>query len=88
MMIVKYIRYPDSVMAYLAVAITIATIDGLFQMCDHLLDQPPAIFWPICRNPRIISPMPPHDLTPPHGPSKDYEIPLPRATPKNAILLA
>lgn len=68
--ILRYISYPDSVMAFLAVAAAFVTADSLLQMCDRLLDPPPAIFRPFYGNPKIISAMPPHDLTASAHPSK------------------
>lgn len=39
--IFRCISYPDSVMAFLAVAVAFMTADSLLQVCDRLLDPPP-----------------------------------------------
>ncbi|MHB9038663.1 MAG: hypothetical protein ACYC64_18595 [Armatimonadota bacterium] len=61
--VLRYIDYPDPAMACLAVAVAVVTTDSLLRMCDRLLDPPPAILRFMFDSPKIISAMPPHDLT-------------------------
>jgi hypothetical protein len=48
--ILRYIEWPDSLFASLAVLLAAEVISSMLRMCDRLLDPPPAIFLIFCHH--------------------------------------